>query len=227
MALDLPGHGASDRARDPRLQYSLTGYAALIVSLCEQLELGNAILVGWSLGGHIVLEASGELPGIAGYMIYGTPPLAFPPDMARAFLPNAAMAAGFTADLSEADVAAYVSAFFRPGAPTPPEQFSADVRRTDPLARPSMAESIRPGGYEDEIDVVANLRVPLGILHGSEEQLVNGAYLKTLTAPTLWRGAVQVIPDAGHAPHWEQPETFNALLEAFALKCWSGAQLQA
>jgi pimeloyl-ACP methyl ester carboxylesterase len=26
---------------------------------------------------------------------------------------------------------------------------------------------------------------------------------------------VQVINDAGHLPQWEQPETFNALMDAF------------
>jgi pimeloyl-ACP methyl ester carboxylesterase len=33
--------------------------------------------------------------------------------------------------------------------------------------------------------------------------------------PTLWRGAVQTIPGAGHAPQWETPEAFDALLAAF------------
>ncbi|MCS6828489.1 MAG: hypothetical protein NZ553_17880 [Caldilinea sp.] len=37
--------------------------------------------------------------------------------------------------------------------------------------------------------------------------------------PTLWRGAVQVIPGAGHAPQWETPEVFNALLGAFLADC--------
>jgi pimeloyl-ACP methyl ester carboxylesterase len=33
--------------------------------------------------------------------------------------------------------------------------------------------------------------------------------------PTLWRGEVQVIEGAGHSPHWERPERFNALLADF------------
>jgi len=45
--------------------------------------------------------------------------------------------------------------------------------------------------------------------------MVNVSYISSLTMPTLWRGAVQIIPKAGHAPHWEQPERFNTLLEAF------------
>ena len=53
------------------------------------------------------------------------------------------------------------------------------------------------------------------MLHGDEEQLVNRRYFDSVAMPTLWRGAVQTIPDAGHMPQWEMPEAFNALIEAF------------
>jgi pimeloyl-ACP methyl ester carboxylesterase len=33
--------------------------------------------------------------------------------------------------------------------------------------------------------------------------------------PRLWRGAVQMIPDAGHTLQWETPRVFDALIEAF------------
>ena len=56
---------------------------------------------------------------------------------------------------------------------------------------------------------------PLAIFHGKEEQLVNEIYLRKLTIPTLWRGDIQIISAAGHAPQWEQPEEFNGLLDAF------------
>ncbi len=38
---------------------------------------------------------------------------------------------------------------------------------------------------------------------------------RQLTIPTLWRGAVQLIPGAGHAPHQEEPAAFTALLDQF------------
>ena len=71
------------------------------------------------------------------------------------------------------------------------------------------------GLYRDEGTVVRDLKVPLAVLHGDEEQLVNGRYFGSLAMPTLWRGAVQMIPGAGHAPQWETPEAFDALIEAF------------
>lgn len=215
VAMDLPGHGQSAPASDPQSTYTLPGYAKIVAGVAEQLGLKNAVFVGWSLGGHIVLEASAELPSAAGFMIFGTPPVGFPPAMAEAFLPHPAMGSAFKADLTEAEMDAYVTAFFKPNVAEIPESFKADVRRTDGRARQVMASSIAPGGYKDEIEVVAHLSAPLAILQGEQEQLVNLAYLRSLKMPTLWRGAVQVIPDAGHAPHWENSKQFNALLEAF------------
>ena len=88
-----------------------------------------------------------------------------------------------------------------------------DIRVADGRARNRLGESISLGDYQDELTIIENLTTRLAILHGEQEQLVNGAYFNSLTIPTLWRGMVQIIPGAGHAPHWEQPENFNALLK--------------
>lgn len=216
VAMDLPGHGQSSPASHPAT-YSLPGYAKVVVEVAKQLDLAEAVFVGWSLGGHIVLEATAQLPQAAGWLIFGTPPLAFPPAMAEAFLPHPAMGAAFKPDLTEEEAAGFASAMFKPGTPVP-DFFLEDIRRTDGRARAGLAASIQPGGYADEIAIVASLTAPLAILHGEHEQLVNGAYIRALKMPSLWRGAVQVVTGAGHAPHWEQPDQFNALLEAFLLE---------
>ena len=66
---------------------------------------------------------------------------------------------------------------------------------------------------------VTEKSVPLAILHGEREQLVNGAYFTSLQTPTLWRGAVQVIAHAGHTPHWETPAAFDAAIGDFVRDC--------
>ncbi len=213
VAMDLPGHGQSSPASNPAT-YSMPGYAEVVVEAAKQLGLAEAVFVGWSLGGHVVLEASSQLPKAAGWRIFGAPPLAFPPAMAEAFLPNPAMGAAFKPDLTEEEAAGFASAMFKPGTPVP-DFFLDDIRSTDGQARARLAASIQPGGYKDEIEIVANLSTPLAILHGEHEQLVNRAYISALKMPTLWCGAVQIVGDAGHATHWEQPDQFNSLLEAF------------
>jgi pimeloyl-ACP methyl ester carboxylesterase len=195
-----------------------------VVKVVAALGLDEVVLVGWSLGGHVALEAADDIPGCKGVLIYGTPPLAFPPDMGAAFLPNPAMAAAFNPQLTEAEMRGFVDAFFAPGYTTPDDRFMTDIRRSDGRARAAIAASIRPGGYKDEVQVTANLRVPLAVVHGAQEQLVSGAYFDAVPMPTLWRGAVQVIAGAGHAPHWETPDAFNALLADFLADCGAGVR---
>jgi pimeloyl-ACP methyl ester carboxylesterase len=214
IALDLPGHGQSADAVNTST-YTLPGYAGVLVALAKHLGVEDAIFAGWSLGGHIVLEAVSQLPMAAGFAIFGTPPLGFPPAMDKAFLPNPAMGAIFAADMTKEQAAAFGEAAFQPGFADIPSFFIEDALRTDGRAREELGKSVGTGNYHDEVSIVAELKSPLAVLHGAEEQLINGTYFDGLKMPTLWRGSIQTIADAGHTPHWEQPEAFNALLEAF------------
>ena len=214
LALDLPGHG---RSAPPRHQssYSLPGYAAVLVGFAEATGAAGAVVVGWSLGGHIALEAAPAMPAAAGFVIFGTPPVAAADQMGQAFLPNPAMNVGFTADVSQPEASAYATSFAAPGSALPLEEFIDDILATDGAARASLLASIGEGRFADELAIVAKLRQPLAILHGAGEQLVSLDYLRGLTIPGLWRGEIQLIQGAGHAPHQETPERFAALIEQF------------
>jgi pimeloyl-ACP methyl ester carboxylesterase len=214
VALDLLGHGASDDARDP-VPYSFKNQAKTVRAAIEALGFSDARLVGWSLGGHLALELAPSLPHGRGFLVFGTPPLALPPAMEIAFRPNPVMGVGFTETISLEQAEAYVASFFRPGFGDIPTFFVEDVLRTDGRARGGLDASVTRGGYTDEAIVVRDIKAPLAVLHGAEDQLVNGAYFASLAMPTLWRGAVQTIPGAGHAPQWETPEAFDALVAAF------------
>jgi pimeloyl-ACP methyl ester carboxylesterase len=218
LAIDLPGHGQSEDARDPGA-YLLPGQARTVIAVAEGLGIADALFVGWSRGGHILLEAAPELGRARGFAIFGTPPLAFPPAMGQAFLPHPALALGFQAELTREEAGAYVAAFFKAGYADIPTFFLEDALRTDGRSRAPVGAHVAPGGYRDEVKVVAELRVPLAVLHGADEQLVNGGYFASVPMPTLWRGVVQTIAGAGHAPQWERAADFDALIEAFARDC--------
>ena len=214
IAVDLPGHGASDDAEDPSA-YSLPGHARAVRAVLEALAIDGAHFVGWSLGGHIALEMAPDLREPRGFVIFGTPPLTSREAMSEAFFPNPAMKVTFQESVDSLEASAYVAAFFRPGFADIPPLFLDDVLRTDGRARSNLGASIGPGEFRDECAVVRDLRAPLAVLHGDEEQLVNGRYFDSVAMPTLWRGAVQMIPDAGHTPQWETPQVFDTLIETF------------
>ena len=215
LALDLPGHGASPTAAAGSGAYSLPGYAAVLAGFVEALDAREAVVVGWSLGGHIALEAVSTLPTAAGFVIFGTPPVGSLADMPQAFLPNPAVQIGFTADVDPDGALAYATSFLAPGSTLPTDDLTADILATDGTARSELGASLNATLFTDEATVVATLDKPLAILHGAHDQLVSLDYLHKLSAPTLWRGAVQIIATAGHAPQEETPDELAVLLDEF------------
>lgn len=211
LAFDLPGHGHSKPADD----YSLPGYAANLAGFMAATGAEDAVVVGWSLGGHIVLEAASLLPDAAGFVIFGTPPVGSPAQLAEAFLPNPAMNVGFTAEVDAEAAQAYAASFVAPGSTFPLTEFTADILATDGAARAGLMASIGAGRFADEVAVVAGLSQPLAVLHGSGEQLVSIDYLRGVAMPSLWQEEVRVLPGVGHAPQEEAPAEFAAVLTEF------------
>ena len=114
VAVDLPGHGESDDAKDPGA-YSLPGHAYAVRAAVDALGLDEAWFAGWSLGGHVTLEMAPDLPRARGFVIFGTPPITSGEARQEAFLPHPAMKFTFQEGLDRIEASAYVAAFFRPG----------------------------------------------------------------------------------------------------------------
>lgn len=214
IALDLPGHGESAWAVDPEKDYLLSGFASVLVEVAKQLDATRAVFVGWSLGGHIVLEAAAQLPAARGFCIFGAPPIASAADFPRAFAPDPSVAVAFRSDSTDAEVAAYLQKTLKPGTAVPPS-FREDFERADPRSRAVLGASVPRGDFTDETKIVATLTRPLAVLHGRHDALIQRAYFDHVAMPTLWRGAVQEFADAGHTPQCEAPEDFDRLLSDF------------
>lgn len=218
IAVDLPGHGDSEPAADPEQVYTLPGYARAVAAAASGLGVEDAVFVGWSLGGHVLLEATEALARARGILVFGAPPISSSADLPRAMSTDPALGAAFREDSTDAEVRALVGRFFRPGYAVPPAFFE-DFHRTDKRARATLGASVARNDFRDEVRVARETKRPLAIVHGADDGITHGDYIQGLQLHGLWRGGMQTVPGAGHTPHWENPEAFNRLVHDFVSSC--------
>ena len=65
ITFDLPGHGQSSNAPDPQRSYTRPGLTDAAIELLDELGIAEAIVLGWSLGGHIGIEMMRAFRGYA------------------------------------------------------------------------------------------------------------------------------------------------------------------
>ncbi len=215
IAFDLPGHGGSRDARNPWRSYTMPGYAALALEVLGALEVERAAVVGWSLGGHAGLELLPRFPGMAGLMIIGTPPVGRGLDaVSEGFLPGPEIDYAGRGRLSTEEAALYARHLYGQGAPLTPELIAA-VRRTDGRARQIMVEGFLAGRCADQRALAETDPRPLAVVSGAAEPFVDNGYLHRLDYRNLWRREVQILDGLGHAPFFEDPNSFDPILNRF------------
>ena len=224
IAPDLPGHGESDDAADAA-QYAMPGFAGAIEEMLTSLEVEQAVLMGWSLGGHIAIEMAGRgHVDYLGLMVCGAPPAAPGPiGMLRAFRTNLDLLLAGRAQFSSADVQRFYEICY--GASGDPS-FLESIRRCDPRVRPAVAASLRRGTGHDQRRVVEGTDLPIAMVNGIEEPFARLNYVAGLRYRNLWGGVCHIVPDAGHAPFRDHPEVFNDLLARFAADAASHATVR-
>jgi pimeloyl-ACP methyl ester carboxylesterase len=210
VAFDLPGHGASDDARDPALTYGFRGYAEVAIDVMSALGLARPVVVGWSLGGHVAIELLTHDVALAGILLTGTPPVGAE-DMGEGFRPHPHMGLTGKRTFTEEDIRAYA----RETAGIEADFIEAAVRRTDGRAREQMLASALAPGAPNQRALIERTRVPTAVVTGTDEPFVNNDYLDRIPWGNLWGGRVFRIEGAGHAPFFERPAAFNALLDRF------------
>ncbi|KMJ43595.1 alpha/beta hydrolase [Xenorhabdus khoisanae] len=215
LALDLPGHGASSNASEPRQAYSMPSYARTIIEVLEKLGINRVVVFGWSLGGHIGLEMLALCPKMVGLMICGTPPVAIGADnVALGFKPCEHMGLAGKADFTEEDIKHF--AYETCGVNAPHESFLIEaVARTDGLTRQYMFEAFLSSQATDQKLLAETSEIPLAIVNGAGDPFINIDYINGLNYRNLWKNQVFNLANVDHAPFWEAPEVFNPILAEF------------
>lgn len=201
-----PGFGNSEL---PDWFATVDDLAYLYLDLAAQLDLKDAILVGASFGGWVAAEmavrdtarfARLALVAPLGIKVGGVNERDF------ADLHSLSEEAGLA--LAWADPAKGRIDYTK----LPETELAAIVRGREALAlfgwKPYM-HNPRLKNWLHRIDL------PTQLIWGAKDGVVSPAYAEAWRSRIAGAGA-QMLPDAGHYPHWEQPEAFAAALAAFA-----------
>ena len=221
-AVDLPGHGKSDKPFGLLYDSMAGGHFLAVVSLMDALRLSRAVLVGNSAGGLVASWCAVNYPDrVSGLMLVDTAGLDrnMPWFLRLSTLPGLGELLHSPPMLSGRSM---VKSIFHQ---TRPEYVRLlddlmDVRHKPEVKR-AMLESIRSGitirGLKRELvalTALSGLAKPVLFIWGREDRILLVSHAQhALEGRSV--GPIHVIPNAGHWPMLEQPDEFNKLAASF------------
>jgi pimeloyl-ACP methyl ester carboxylesterase len=220
LALDLPGFGFSDM---PSEEISISGYGRAVNAFCDQLDIGEAVFVGNSMGGFISAEVAIQFPARAARIVLvsaagvTTSDLASGPIMAGA----RAVAALATRTASAAATERIVRRRFLKHAVyhsfiRHPTRLRSELlyEITRGSGRPGFMDALRAIMDYDFRDRLPEIECPALIVWGTDDMLVPesdaGEFERLIP-----RSRKLIFKDTGHMAMIERPQTFNDRLMDF------------
>ena len=86
--------------------------------------------------------------------------------------------------------------------------------------RSTILQNTINGKVSDEISLLESADIPLLIVFGEDEMLINHNYLDNAHLE-LWNSRVHKITEAGHMANLDKPEVFNQLLKSYCTKMFT------
>ncbi len=222
IAVSFPGHGNSAPANDIAT-YTIAALGAWAARVVDALNLPQYVLVGQSLGGHAILEALDQFPTALGLVLLSAPPISNT-TLATAFLPDEANGALFRSVLSEAQLDVLGDCFSSQLDASQRARWRENARKTDHRFRPALGASLKAGQLQDECLALANCKIPVAMLVGTQDRFLSQAYYHSLPTTNLWQGQPIYFDGQGHLLHIEAPAKFEQVLTQFLQHCTAAAQ---
>lgn len=214
---DLRGHGRSTAPPGGSL---LADLADDIVSLFDQLELTDAVLLGWSLGSQVALAVFPKLKErLAGVILVGATPRFTATEGYPHGLPATAPR-GMGLRLNKAfnrTMEEFFRGMFAEGELSHEQEnrINREIAWEGSLPEPTVAHAtLDILALTDLRDKLPAIDRPVLLIHGSAD---------TICPPGAARFLAEQLPDArlveldgpGHAPFLSRPDEFNAILRKF------------
>lgn len=216
VALDLRGHGASDKPPEADHYTHSQAWADDLAAVIRSKELDRPVLVGWSYGGYVMadyLRAFGD-EALGGLVFVGS-----------ASKMGTKEAEGFFGDdflegigpvLSE-DLRTRIAATRAFVPMLTAEPLSREMHEATLAAAMVVPAAVRRALFGRELDnddVLSGVGIPTVVLQGSGDRIVRVRSAEQM-ADIVPDARLRVFDGLGHAPHMDDPERFNRELAGF------------
>ncbi len=219
VTLDLRGHGNSSKMLTG---HTIKEYARDVREVIEGLELEETVLVGWSLGGPVVLsyyEQYGRDTRLKALGLVDTAPFPFSPATWNSHVlknynyeaMNSTFAA-CTSDPRKFALAFTTRMFKRTPSDMDMDWVVAEMMKTPPW----IAEAIYSDFVmSDHAKSLPTIQVPVIVVGANSGVFANGIAMAKAIAEQIPQATFIPFEDAGHILFYEQPHKFNAALADF------------
>jgi non-heme chloroperoxidase len=214
VAMDMRGHGLSEKPRDGYADSRL--WADDVDAVIQALELDRPVVCGWSYGPLVILdyirhygeEAIGGMNFVGGITKLGSD------DANSVITPEflSLVPGFFSADVEES--AHSLRSLLRLCLAQEPSAedlyFMLGYNLSVP---PYVRQALLSRSFSND-DLLPMIRKPVLIVHGAQDAVVKPAAVDRHRA-SLARAQVEMMPNVGHAPFWDDAAAFNGHLRAF------------
>ena len=218
IAPDLRGHGRS-RAVSAGLDFE--SFASDLVDLLRQLDLSRVILVGWSMGAQVALQAYRDLSDrLAGLVLVSATPCFTATDgFCHGLARNEVSGMRLKVDRNlRRALDGFYSRMFAEGE-LEGHPAADEIRRTLASIHPPQSDAAREAidalASADMRPLLAEIRVPALIMHGDHDRICLPGASRYLAAAIRGAGQYPFV-GCGHAPFMTRPQQFNDEISRFA-----------
>jgi non-heme chloroperoxidase len=214
VAMDLRGHGLSDKPRDAYGDSRL--WADDVHAVIRSLDLERPVLSGWSYGPLVILDYIrhyGEDPIAGSNFVGGVTKLGSEEAASVLGADFLGQVPGFFSADAEGSARALGSLLtlcFRTGL-APEERYLMLGYNL------SVPPHVRQGLFSrtiDNDDLLPQLRKPVLVSHGADDAVVSPSVIEKQMA-LIPRREISLVPNAGHAVCWDDAPAFNRSLRRF------------
>jgi 2-succinyl-6-hydroxy-2,4-cyclohexadiene-1-carboxylate synthase len=219
VALDLPGHGQSDAPGDPQ-RYTIAYCQQDILAALQSsgVSQGEAILLGYSMGGRIALYTAFSGFFRALVLESASPGLEDQTSREQRRFSDEALAASIERDGVQAFIDRWEKLpLFASQNTLPPEAREALRRQRLSNRASGLAQSLRGFGTGAQPSLHARLpalHIPVLLIAGELDKKFTA--IARSMAQALPQSQLRIVPGAGHAVHLERPEEFDSLVGDFS-----------